>query len=331
MSELLFPLVTLACVVGLITPLLTLGLKGFFYIQRRYLKRWVSFGSNLNWTLIIAPSVLPVVWVGAASLSQALQPTVCLIDSPSEICFDDWFLSLSALLVLGLPTLQLWRTVRAQLPSVTERDSEKLKTLVDSHLILKNFRVRACSNPQYPVFTIGFWQPTIWIDACFLIENDDDVVISALLHEVEHARSRDPLRFFIAQAFLSINPARRWMQPELTRWHQAREAACDLSAIHDGTPPLSLALAILCAVKHRCVGEHHCIATSHLCESGLLSVRTRISLLNAYADASSPPPCERGNFVSFSLIIAATVVAALYCEPSLLNTLHHMIEAHWLQ
>jgi beta-lactamase regulating signal transducer with metallopeptidase domain len=131
--------------------------------------------------------------------------------------------------------------------------------------------------------TVGVFRPVIEINTEILADLDDRALLGALLHEAEHLRAYDPLRYLLGSVCLSLNPLARLLRTELGRWVLAREVACDRAAVQSGAEPLSLAAAILVAARPNRPARP-CAAVC-LAGGDVRFVRLRIGLLLAYDSA----------------------------------------------
>ena len=99
MAELLFPLAAVAGTFLIVIPVLTLVSRTVLARKRRRIRSWADFGSETTFAWLVAPTLLPVVWLTSSALHQS-EPTAaqgtCLVDHvQATTCLD-------AALLLGL-------------------------------------------------------------------------------------------------------------------------------------------------------------------------------------------------------------------------------------
>jgi beta-lactamase regulating signal transducer with metallopeptidase domain len=171
------------------------------------------------------------------------------------------------------------------------------------------------------VFTYGWLRPRLFVDACFVRDNDAQILRAALLHELAHARELDPLRIFVARICLMLNPLGRLLAPEFERWRDAREGVCDAEAVRLGGDPLSLAEGILSAARFRCAGTAAC-GMSMLCGHDAAMLRLRVALL---MDGPLVPRRTLGRLALTTTLLAVVVVPHL-ADPGALERFHFAVE-----
>ena len=174
--------------------------------------------------------------------------------------------------------------------------------------------------------TTGVIRPVIEV-SCQLVDSlDDDALQGALLHEAEHVRGFDPLRYLMASVALSLNPTGWLLADESRRWRLAREARCDRGAVSRGASPLSLAEALLVAVRAGSAASSGQPALAHSGEGFFL--RIRIQLLLGYASTCVVVPSRvRPVLVSAIAIVLLTVWLPHAFSAWPLDGLHTLVDA----
>lgn len=286
MKELIFPIVALLFLFFLVIPGATLLSKGFLSFLRRRASS-AAFGSAVPYLLVVVPTLAPVAWFLSSALHEAESDSslaACVWDHGSVDCHDSLLFAgvLGVALALSaLRNLTSWR--RAQSVAVTEsRALSRIALICAAHPVLSRNRhiVRVVTGADQVLCTRGLFRPRIEIDVRLLRLLGDDALEAALLHEVEHVRGLDPLRYAMAAAALALNPLARLLRPELEAWRFGREAACDRASVGGGANALALALALV-----KAAGDHARPGpVAALNASGIERVRARIALLLEYAD-----------------------------------------------
>ncbi len=309
MDELFFPLAAVAATFLVLIPVLTLASRAALALSRRRAASWASFGSEATFAWLVAPTLLPVLWLTSSALHQsepARTSESCFFEHvEATTCFDT--LLLLGLLVVGMAATvaaRLWREwPRAKLrPLAREHDLvRRILDVAERDIHLRTLRIVVVRESTEPIYTLGLLRPVVVIDACFVRDSDSQVLHAALLHEHAHIAGRDTLRSFLARLCLAANPAGALLAPDFERWRAAREAVCDSEAVYHGGEPLALAEGIVRAAKFRCVG-----LASHgaaLCGHGGATLKLRLALL---LDGPPAPVRTTGH-----IVLAAGVFAAL--------------------
>jgi hypothetical protein len=161
------------------------------------------------------------------------------------------------------------------------------------------------------------------LEAALIDRLSDDELEASLLHEAEHARSNDPLRYFIAQVALSINPLARLLKVELSRYQFLRETHCDRRAVQRGADPLALARSIVVAATP---GGRCSTPLAALGGQGIGGVRVRVQLLLGYP--THAPIRDSGPLPIRLLSVMVFVVAVLphVSGTGPLDALHYGVE-----
>ncbi len=200
----------------------------------------------------------------------------------------------------------------------TDAQARRLAAISASTPGLRRFggRIFAMIGANDCLCTRGLLRPVVEVGTDIMDRLDDSALASALLHEREHAAAFDPLRYMLASASFVLNPLGYLLRPEFRRWHLAREAVCDASAVQNGGPPLSLAEAILVAARPAAPTGSPLVVG--IAEGAAQGLRLRIHLLLCYV---STPPVVRWR--------KAPVVATLLTTLVLVS-LPHASDASWL-
>jgi len=308
MDEFVFPLAAVATTFFLVIPLLTLVSRGVLSFVRQRTSSWASFGSEVTFACIVAPTLLPVLWLTSSALHQS-EPmqTVesCLIDHVEATTCTDTLLLLG-LLIVGVATsvgIRLWRerpqVVLHRLPSDHEL-VRRVGRIIRDDAHLRALRVVVVRESAEPIYTLGLLRPIVVVDACFIREADEQMLRAALLHEHAHIAGFDTLRSFVVRLCLGANPAGSLLAADLERWRNAREAVCDGEAVHRGGEPLALAEGILRAARFRCGGL---VPGAALCGHSGAALKLRLALL-----MQGPPAPVR---TIGHIVLAVGVFAAL--------------------
>lgn len=342
MNELVFPLAGALAVFLVAVPLATLVAKGLLVAQRRTAGGLPAHGTAAVYALVIAPTLGPALWAISAALHQS-EPgealAACLVDQlPGDSCRDALLFAGVLTLILGHGMVRRLRRDMAQAPRLQRLDANsaqgrRLAAVCARHAGLARFagRIAAVRGAREPLCTRRALRPVIEVDAGIMERLDDDALAAALLHEAEHARGLDPLRYGIAAVSLSLNPLARLLRSELAHWRLAREAVCDHRAVRAGADPLALAEAIVTAARQPWAARTHrpgaASAAAALAGDGARAVELRVRLLMEHADHAGAPPAS-------GMPSAATVVLGLLLllamphatETTLLDALHQGVE-----
>lgn len=286
MGELIFPLAAITATFALIIPALTLLSCAVLRAKRRRARSWTSFGSEGNFAWIIAPTLLPLLWLISSALHQsesADRLQTCLLDHVQGTTCADAIILLGALLIGSITSILVrrWREhprLNLRYLDVQAPQVQRVRALIANHKGLRALSIHVASCCPEPVFTIGLWRARVVLDACFVRDADDEMIVAALLHERAHIVGFDNLRGFIARLCLGLNPASGLLRQELHHWRRAREAQCDALAVCEGGQPLALAESIISAARFRCAG----LMPAHmsaLCGHDDLSIKLRLALL----------------------------------------------------
>jgi beta-lactamase regulating signal transducer with metallopeptidase domain len=328
MAELLFPLAAVGATFFLLIPLLALISKAALGFRRRRAASWASFGSGATLAWLVAPTLLPVLWLISSALHQTdpvRTAELCLIDHvEATACIDT--LLLLGLLLAGMAAtvgLRIWREwPRAALQRLEDEHEfvGQVMRVVEGNEHLRALRIAVVRESSEPIYTLGLLRHTVVIDACFVRDADHEMLQAALLHEHAHVAGLDTLRSFIVRLCLSANPAGALLTRDFERWRSAREAVCDGEAVHRGGEPLALAEGIVRAAKFRCADLAPNGAA--LCDHSGTAFKLRLALL-----LNGPPAPARtfGHIVLAVGVIAALAVPHIECL-DLLERFHVEVE-----
>lgn len=312
MTEAIFPLLGPLLVFGVALPCLALVAKGLLVVVRRH--ESVHARLRLRYVLLVASSWVPLVWLISAGFHQAETGRiveVCIAPhGPDAVCQEAIFFALALVglsALLAFPRL-IWEQVllRGSTSEASREAGERIRRLIAAHPQLRPLAGRWVMRDKlrHTLVTVGVVSPRIAIRTSFAQDLDDESLIAALLHELEHVVERDPLRYFVAWWALAINPVGRWiLSGELGRWILAREIHCDREAVLAGASAPALAHSLVRGSR-RVTGIEPALAAGNLA-----ALRLRVGLLLAYADRP-PQSCCRGP--------ALRVVAALLLLVSVL-------------
>ncbi len=312
MTELVFPLAALLLTFLIVIPILTVISARVLRGRRRHAESWVEYGSDSTFALLVAPVLVPIVWLGSAALHQveaAREVEPCFNEhGASSACVDSMLLL--AALAAGVVGLVVYRLLVERSNRVTplpagECDQiRRLESLRARHPRLRGLRVQVVRHGVGPVLTRGLLRPVVMLDESFMRGADDSMLVAALLHERAHVAGRDTLRGFILRLCQNLNPAWRWLSLECDHWLAAREALCDQRAVHEGGDRLALAESIMKAARF--AGCDRSAQTVGLCGHDTLALKLRLNLL--LGEPGSPRR-------SLGYVVLATALAAVVVAP----------------
>ncbi len=311
MSELAFPVLGAALVVLCVLPAAALlGLLLSVVVDRARGGRLVRWGGARH-ALLTLPCLLPLVWVVSAGVHQA-EPgravLACMFGHEIEqLCLEPLLFVVLLLAFSAWRLRSLARPLRlaksARLPeSAPEavrvagliRRNARLKPLIGRWLIARD-TVGGCA-------ALGLLRPVVALDAQFVRACDDEALVGALSHELEHVRGFDPLRYWLLAAAVRLVPfGEALLGRSAAAWLFSREVECDRAAVLAGAAPLGVAQALLRASRPASpVLAHIGGAASRL--------RLRVELLLAYAEARPRDDVSRGRApLVLSMLLAVGV------------------------
>lgn len=308
MSELLFAAATIALLFVVAIPATTLAAKLLLVIKRRRAPEITSYGSSWGYLYVIAPVMIPVLWVVSAALHQS-EPGRAL-----EACLDDHSLGAICIGALGLAgtlvafalavaaTVPGRRTTLAGDSDATRRQRARLArvTAADHRLSRWAPRMVLVEGQPTPACVRGLLRPRIELSLEYLVQIDDAMLRAVLLHEVEHVMCGDPLRGLLAEVAMRLNPLGFLLRVELARWKLAREIACDRHAIRLGADRAALAEALVAGARYD--GPSPAFPALRSTERDALELRVRLLL------DDDGPTCgcgsRRGVLAALALLVA---------------------------
>jgi len=343
-AELVFPLVATFALVLFVIPLATVVSKMLLVALRRSAARTDGggvdphargvreAGSTLRYLLLVAPVSVPAVWLASAAVHHAeaeRAALACVIDHVSDgACSEP--LMIATVIALALGSTFLWRRHVAT-AAVAERHlacdpvaERRLDAACVGHVRLLEQRHRIRVVEGRDVRTVGLFRPHVEVGAELVRSLDERALVGALLHEDEHVRGCDPLRFVVLSACQNLNPASALLADELWHWRRGREALCDEAAVHRGADPCSLAEALVAVARPpAALGA----GVAHLGRGGGIELlRVRVTLLMDYA--TSPPRCRCASPAPKLAVLALVTLAVLphYLGERVLVDLHQGTE-----
>ena len=332
MSEFFFPAVGAFSVFFVVIPGLSVLAKLLLWLLPSRRSSLDAHAGPLRLVLILGPVLGPVIWLTSASIHQSeagAALAVCVVDHLDEkVCHDVVLFGLTLLLVLATSGLRrAFIGERRQFSEGSDIDQARgwarLEQICvcDPHLRQIAKRVRFVNQGCAPICTRGWFRPRIEIELQLLGRLDDDELKAALLHESEHARALDPLRFFVAQVTLSVNPARVLVGGELARYHFAREALCDRWAVQRGADPLALARSIVAVGMARGNG-----AVAALGGVGAQGIALRVQLLINYAEKKPEPTRTTAPLCTGTPLVSLLAAWPHVAGAGWFDIFHHSIE-----
>jgi Zn-dependent protease with chaperone function len=312
MSEVAFPILGALFVFLIVLPAFTLVAAAAAFVLER--SRWSGSLRHLGlrYVLFISSSLLPLSWFISAGLHQAETPRsvlACLFDHQvAELCLEPVLFTLLLLSVALGSAMAVFRRVEA-MPKVEPGAGDtqhRVARLIATHpeLIALDRRVDVTNEASFAIGTFGWLRPRVVIGSAFAERLTDPMLLSALGHERLHVVSRDPLRYWVLNLALAVNPFGRWLlHSQVARWYSAREAHCDREAVLHGAEPLSLADAIVLAARPRAfqgaaLGAHSATA-----------LKLRVEMLIAFTE--SAPVCCRRDSKAFPIAVALVLLSLM--------------------
>lgn len=335
MNELLPPALGVLILYVLVVPAITLVGKLLLILRRRRLKEPSRFGSTLMYLLLVSMVIGPALWFvsAVAHLSEPDRTTIaCALGHVErELGRNALALFMGGIVAIALAVLR--RAGRDQRKKVAgsrlgdaHPDVLRLQRLSQDnvHLAPLSGRIHAVSGSDTRICTLGYLRPRIEVSIELMAQLDDRALTGALLHEAEHLRTFDPLRYLVAAVCLGLNPAAFLLRPEIIRWRQARELVCDRFAVRAGADPLSLAEALVIAARPR--PEPMRSFAAQLGCGSVSWLQYRINLLFGYA--TCPPGREQRELPSVLLVAIALAPLILphVVDAWPLAGLHHSLE-----
>lgn len=333
MTELFFPVFGAMVVFLVAVPLLTLlsrGVLGAVPIHRNSINR---YGNPWRYALTIGPTLAPVIWLVSATVHQSEEGAplaACVVDHlGAEVCRDVVLFGFVIFSVLGVGVVRRMRGARISPrrggPPSNPASANRLRSVCTGHLALSPFasRIHVVEQGRAPVCTRGLLRPVVEVEAQILATLSDEELEAVLLHELEHAHARDPLRLFIAQVSLTINPLGRLLEAEFGRYCFSREAQCDRRAVQLGADPLSLARSIVSVAGVRPAPAFTAALGGH----GVSGIRVRVHLLLEYASRWPGPAAPRAPIGLLTLAGALLAILPHVMGTGPLDALHQSVES----
>lgn len=335
MSELFLSGLGVLLLYAAIMPSIALVGKLCLVMHRRRMTEPSDFGSAQMYLLLISLVLGPALWFASAVGHMSESSPSSIVCKLGHVDQDLGRLALIlVVLVSGLVGGLVFRRMDQQdvvgLTRVLPHwDSSVVRMrLICSHstaLSVLTDRIDVVAGAKTPICTRGYVKPRVVVSAQWMALLDDAALAGALLHEAEHLKARDPLRYLVASLCLGFNPAAFLLRPELARWRQARELFCDRMAVKAGANPIALAEALLAAARPPGESSHRFAA--HLGSGTMSWLQYRIHLLVGYA--SIPPQGQPSNLAPMATVVAA---AFLIIMPHIVDAwplvgLHHGLEA----
>ncbi len=173
----------------------------------------------------------------------------------------------------------------------------------DQLVLLDNSELRCA-------FTSGLWRPKIYLSLGICAYLTKKELMAVFLHEVQHKKSKDPLRLFIIQIFDALNfflPVNHYLY---ILFSAASEKAADDSAVNISREPIELASALVKICKSRQTAALYPSA-SYFKGQNIIEDRIRRLL-----EPQVTPPCLFKTYVYssglLSLFIATTIYVSLF-------------------
>ncbi len=330
MMELVFPVAGAMLIFFVVVPLLTIAARRVAQVVPVTESLWAQ---QRPWRvlLVVGPTLVPLIWLISASIHQAEDGAplaACVVEHlGGEVCRDVVLFGLILFAILGSSVVLRARRVRRAIPTViaaAEPARSRVHSVCLQNSALAGFvpRIRVVEKGFAPACTRGLFRPWVEIEAGLVMRLDDEELEATLLHELEHAQAHDPLRFFVAQVALSINPVGRMLTPEFARYHLAREALCDKRAVQRGADPLALARSIVSVASPMKTPASVVALGGH----GIDGVRLRVQLLLSYAARCPGQPRRRPPMDIATSLVIVIAAAPHFTGTGPLNVFHLTIE-----
>jgi len=333
-NEAIFPLLGPVLVVALALPVSALAAKAILVALSRFEPRTgLPQQSALRYAMIVASSAVPLAWFLSAGLHQAESGERLIIcaahGAPGGFNLEaiGFSMVLSALIVgLALPSLlREWGPARASAPSAdSSLQLRRIDELLADRPALHALRgmVAVDDTCATPIATAGVVAPRVLVRTSFARTLDDEALCSALHHELEHIRGRDPLRYFLARWALAVNPLGRvLLRDELARWVLARELHCDRAAVVCGASAPALAQALVSAARPPTREPQPALGAAHA-----EAIRLRVGLLLAYADRRPHPAVQPWSLRPAMAFLGVVLALPHHAGTLPLDTIHRASE-----
>jgi Zn-dependent protease with chaperone function len=326
-SEAAFPLLGASFVMLFVLPASALLAKaGLCWLERAPHSGPLQHLS-LRYLLLTGATLLPLAWFSSAGLHQlesGQSGLTCLIEhAAAEACLEPGFFALAlGLLVLGraAPVVLAARGVRPAPGVAAAGLALRVEGIIAQRPMLRALRGRIVITEAagFALGTQGWLRPRVVVGSAFAAACSNEMLASALGHENEHVRRRDPLRYLLLHVTLAVSPfGRRLLEPHAARWLAAHEAHCDREAVLHGAPPLPLADAILRAARPSrwgaALGAH---------DGRWLEFR--VGMLLAFAEQRPVLACRRepSGLLPALVLFALALLAPHHASTAALDVLH---------
>jgi Zn-dependent protease with chaperone function len=322
-NELYFPLLGPILVLLMVVPLAALTGKAVLLLINRASPASLGRFGALRYLLLVAPPFMPVAWAISAGVHQAetgRSVLACLVTHDFEqLCVEPLlFAGFLSLLVVARLLPELVRTHRASKvrPAAASWEVSRVRRLIGDHEELRGLElgrnIVVTDESIGGSAALGWWRPIVVVDSKFVRECDDESLVAAIAHELEHVRRRDPLRYLVLSLAVRLNPFGALVtRREAARWIFEREVQCDRAAVLSGAGPFGLARALVQASRPNQP------AIAHLGAGSLGRLRFRIELLLSYAEKRPTDDVARG---ASALLLACLVAALAVTLPHVAST-----------
>ncbi len=315
MAEAIFPVLGTIFVLAVVLPVSALLTKGALLALER--SPWNSplHGLEGRYLLLTGSSALPLAWFLSAGVHQTETGSSlsCLLDHhTAALCFEPAFFTATLVLALfsvGARVLRRHRGAPSSRSASARALALRLEALIARTPALGPLRGRTVVTELggHALGTQGLLVRRVAVGVHFAATLSDELLASALAHELEHVRAFDPLRYVALELALALNPlGHRLLGRHAAAWRGAREAHCDREAVLHGAAPLALASALLRAARP---GPSEAVALG-AADASLL--RLRVGLLLAFAEHRPTRCCRRGRS---GLQLAVAVLALTLISP----------------
>ena len=332
MSEAIFPLLGSLVVFGLVLPASAVIVKLVFVALRRVeTAGGLHASSGLRYVLLVASSAVPLAWFLSASLQQlgtGAAAEVCdALHTPGAFCPESllFAVALSLLIALrGVPRLASTRRSGGDDRTDLAREARRR---IDRAIVSASMlgplagRIIVREDAAEPMATLGIVLPRVIVRPSLVARLDDEELTAALLHEGEHVRGYDPVRYLVAWWALAVNPVGHWvLGDELSRWILLRETHCDREAVLHGGSPAALAQALVRAARASVR------PAAGLCTGPPTALELRVGLLLAYAERAPERCCRSPALRLAMLAVGAALLLPHGTGTRVLDILHWATE-----
>jgi len=330
-SELAFPLLGALIVVAIILPVCGVLTKLALVVLERHAGAGPFQGLTARFLLLAGSGVLPLAWFLSAGLHQAetgKSVLACLfVHGATALCFEAGFFAVALGAVVVTRSVGLVRNSVVGAHALRARPDAlacRIQSIVAGQPMLRSLggRIGITDAEDFSVGTHGLLRPRVLVGSAFAARLSDDMLASALAHEIAHVRSWDPLRYLMIELSLAVNPFGRFLlEPHARRWFVAREAHCDREAVIHGCRPLALADAIVRAARPASA------AAVPLGAPDLGVLRLRVGMLMAFAEQRPTQPGHRVSALptAFALLVIVLLLPH-QTGTGVLDVLHRSVE-----